>query len=63
MLILAYVILLPTCSLAMCLFGFLMGRFARKLPVVDNNLPWTMHRDQDPRERSPEYFHHSRTGM
>ena len=46
MLILDYMIILPTCSLAMCLLGFLMGRCARKLPIIDNNLPWTMRRGE-----------------
>lgn len=46
MLVLDYVILLPTCSLAMWLLGFLIGRCARKLPIIDNNLPWTMNRYQ-----------------
>ncbi len=43
-----YLFLLPTCSLTMGLFGFLVGRCARKLPIIDNNLPWTMHRSQIP---------------
>ncbi len=30
-------------SLILFLFGFLTGRFARKLPVIDDNLPWTLH--------------------
>jgi hypothetical protein len=25
------------------LFGFLLGRCARKLPIVDDTLPWTLH--------------------
>jgi hypothetical protein len=25
-------------------FGFFVGRCARRLPVIDDNLPWTMHR-------------------
>jgi hypothetical protein len=32
----------------MGLFGFFVGRCARKLPIIDNNLPWTMHRGQMP---------------
>lgn len=33
-------------SSGICLFGFLVGRCARKLPVLDDFLPWTMHRDR-----------------
>ena len=36
--------LLLVCSSIMCLFGFFVGRCARKLPIIDDNLPWTMHR-------------------
>lgn len=43
-----YLLLLPTCSVVMSLFGFFVGRCARKLPVIDNNLPWTIHRGQMP---------------
>jgi hypothetical protein len=31
------------------MFGFWIGRCARKLPIIDDNLPWTMHREQAPR--------------
>lgn len=41
-------LLLPACSFIMGLFGFFVGRCARKLPIIDNNLPWTMHRSQIP---------------
>jgi hypothetical protein len=34
------------CSLILSIFAFWIGRCARKLPIVDNNLPWTMSRDQ-----------------
>ncbi len=37
-------ILLLACSSIMCLVGFFVGRCARKLPIIDDNLPWTMHR-------------------
>ena len=30
----------------MGLFGFWIGRCARKLPIIDDKLPWTVHRDQ-----------------
>lgn len=29
--------------LGIFLFGFLFGRCARKLPIVDETLPWTLH--------------------
>jgi hypothetical protein len=32
----------------MSLFGFFVGRCSRKLPIIDDNLPWTMHRGQIP---------------
>jgi hypothetical protein len=35
-------------SFFMCLFSFWAGRCGRKLPIVDNHLPWTMRRDQVP---------------
>jgi hypothetical protein len=41
-----YALLLPACSFIMSLFGFFVGRCARKLPIIDDNLPWTMHRGQ-----------------
>ncbi len=42
--ILISMLLLLACSSIMCLFGFFVGRCARKLPIIDNNLPWIMHR-------------------
>ena len=30
------------------LFGFFVGRCARRLPVIDDNLPWTLHRGRFP---------------
>jgi hypothetical protein len=42
--VLVCMLLTLVCSLVMCLFGFFVGRCARKLPIIDNNLPWTMHR-------------------
>jgi hypothetical protein len=27
-------------------FGFWVGRCGRRIPVIDDNLPWTMSRDQ-----------------
>lgn len=43
-----YLLLLPACSFIMGLFGFFVGRCARKLPIIDESLPWTMHRGQIP---------------
>jgi hypothetical protein len=43
-----YLLLLPACSFIMGLFGFFVGRCARKLPIIDERLPWTMHRGQIP---------------
>jgi hypothetical protein len=34
-------------SFFLCLFSFWAGRCARKLPIIDDKLPWTMSRDQD----------------
>lgn len=41
-----YLLFLPACSVVMSLFGFFVGRCARKLPIIDNHLPWTMHLSQ-----------------
>jgi hypothetical protein len=40
---LSSILLLPY-SFTLCVFGFIVGRCARRLPVIDNHLPWTMHR-------------------
>jgi hypothetical protein len=45
-----YTILLLTCPLALFVFGFFVGRCARKIPILDDNLPWALHRGQIPRE-------------
>lgn len=42
MLILFLMLLLPASSAIMGLLGFWVGRCARKLPIVDDNLPWTL---------------------
>jgi hypothetical protein len=34
------------CSFCLFLFGFFVGRCARKLPIIDSRLPWTLSRDQ-----------------
>lgn len=44
--IVIYTILWLTCSFGLCLFGFFVGRCARKLPIIDSKLPWTLSRDQ-----------------
>lgn len=37
------VFLWVTSLLGVFLFGFLFGRCARKLPIIDETLPWTLH--------------------
>jgi hypothetical protein len=44
MLMLVYGFVLVATSFVMGLFGFFVGRCARKLPVIDDKLPWAMHR-------------------
>jgi len=44
MLTLIYGFALVAASSITGLFGFFVGRCARKLPVIDDNLPWTLHR-------------------
>jgi hypothetical protein len=39
-------LILPACSSFMGVFGFWIGRCARKLPIIDDNLPWTLNRSQ-----------------
>jgi hypothetical protein len=48
MLILYYACFVVACSVIMGLFGFWVGRCARKLPIIDDNLPWTLHRGRIP---------------
>jgi hypothetical protein len=43
---LIYGFALVASSVTLGLFGFFVGRCARKLPVIDDKLPWTMHRGQ-----------------
>jgi hypothetical protein len=43
MFILIYTAMWLLASLGLLMFGFLAGRFSRKLPVIDNALPWTLH--------------------
>jgi hypothetical protein len=46
MIVVVYTILLVICPSALCVFGFFAGRCARRIPIVDDNLPWTIHRGQ-----------------
>jgi len=46
MVIVIYTVLLLACSFTLCVFGFFVGRCARKLPILDDNLPWAVHRGQ-----------------
>lgn len=46
--ILYCLLLVPACSVIMGLLGFWVGRCARRLPMIDDNLPWTLHRSQVP---------------
>jgi hypothetical protein len=48
MLTVIYVFLLPICSCILRVFGFFVGLCARKLPVIDNGLPWAISRSQIP---------------
>jgi hypothetical protein len=65
MTIFIYTIISATCSSILCLFSFWIGRCSRRLPIIDNNLPWTMSREQAPRctadcaspqSREPQYL-------
>jgi hypothetical protein len=46
MLTLIYGFALVASSLTLGLFGFFVGRCARKMPVIDDKLPWAIHRGQ-----------------
>jgi hypothetical protein len=43
-----YALILLACSSILGLFGFFVGRCARKLPIIDDHLPWALHRGQIP---------------
>jgi hypothetical protein len=43
-----YAVLLLTCSVALCIFGFFVGRCARKIPILDEHLPRALHRGEVP---------------
>jgi hypothetical protein len=42
MFIAEYTLIMLVCSSGLGLFGFFLGRCARKLPILDDHLPWTM---------------------
>jgi hypothetical protein len=44
--IIANTFLWLACSFGLCLFGFFVGRCARRLPIIDSRLPWTLSRGQ-----------------
>jgi hypothetical protein len=44
MVVLISIFLWLTYSSVLCLFSFFVGRCARKLPIIDDGLPWTMSR-------------------
>ena len=46
MLVLMFGFALVASSFAMGLFGFFVGRCARRVPFIDDNLPWAIHRGQ-----------------
>ena len=63
MFIVLYTILWFLATLCIFIFGFLVGRFARKLPIIDDAVPWTLHwgsiqpddaRRQTAREQIPQ---------
>jgi hypothetical protein len=41
-------LLLPAYSAIVGLLGFWIGRCARRLPIIDDKLPWTLSRGQIP---------------
>jgi hypothetical protein len=47
-----YAVLLLICSFTLRIFGFIVGRCARKIPILDNNLPRALYRGQMPSEDS-----------
>ena len=41
-----YVLIWIGCSLCLSVFSFILGRCARRLPLIDNCMvPWVIHRD------------------
>lgn len=41
-----YAAVLLAASFAVGIFGFFVGRCSRRLPIIDDNMPWAMHRGQ-----------------
>jgi hypothetical protein len=63
MFIVIYTIAWLLSSLGLSLLGFLAGRFGRKLPLLDDALPWTLHWGEILRDESRSarpYDHHPR---
>jgi hypothetical protein len=52
MLTLIYGFALVASSFTLGLFGFFVGRCARKLPIIDDRLPWAIHRGAGPGTQS-----------
>ena len=52
MIALIYGFVLVSASFSLGLFGFFVGRCARKMPIIDDNLPWAIHRGQAPAAQS-----------
>jgi hypothetical protein len=48
MVVIVCAILWLTSSFLIFLVSFWTGRCARKLPIIDDHLPWTISRDQGP---------------
>jgi hypothetical protein len=46
MIALIYGFVLVASSFTLGLFGFFVGRCARKMPIIDDKLPWAIHRSQ-----------------
>jgi hypothetical protein len=46
MLTLIYGFALVASSFTLGLFGFFVGRCARKMPIIDDHMPWAIHRGQ-----------------
>jgi hypothetical protein len=42
-------------SFSLGIFGFFVGRCARRLPVIDDKLPWAIHRSQIPAPPRPAH--------
>jgi hypothetical protein len=51
MAIMIYAVFWLLSSFGLLLFGFLMGRSSRKLPIADSTLPWILHRNKTPTDR------------